>query len=231
MDSRCAPCSPNTFVTFAFINVRTTSSPPVTLPMCRSLDYRESFSNSPVRRQSKTSSELIYLGRQNKIALRQPINTVRPRGHFRLAPRKQNIRMMPLPFGKCPDLIGKRKRLQKIREFERARDVMPVHHLPLRDLLRERFQLFARQRRHSSAARDAILARKIAHGIGPPRIIPHRDCTGTRQMAVAAPCPHIGENQSLCPRLSLRFLCALCAYSVLSVLSFWGFSAFSASLR
>ena len=66
--------------------------------------------------------------------------------------------MMSLLLGKFPDLVGERKRLQKIRKFEPAREVVPVHNFPLRHLLREAFEFLARERRHSSAARDAILA-------------------------------------------------------------------------
>src|SRR5271169_6551633 len=79
---------------------------------------------------------------------------------------------MSLPFGQSPHLVHKRQRLHKIREFVRAGDVMPVHDRPSRHLLRQRVKLLARQRRHSSAAWNAVLAGKLAHEIAPPRIIP-----------------------------------------------------------
>src|SRR5580658_1807080 len=105
----------------------------------------------------------INLRCQNKIALRQPINLVRPRGNFRLPPPQQNIRMMPLLLGNRPHLIHKRQRLLEIRKRKRPHNVMPVHHLPLRHFFRQRLQFFPGQRRHSAAARHASLLRKLAH--------------------------------------------------------------------
>src|SRR5580692_10916677 len=70
---------------------------------------------------------------------------------------------MPLLLRDRAHFICERERLPKIGERKRARDVMAVHDLPLRDLLRQIFKFLPGQRWDSALARHACFARKIAH--------------------------------------------------------------------
>src|SRR5580700_5335628 len=70
---------------------------------------------------------------------------------------------MPLLLGDRAHFIRERERQPKIGKRERARDVMAVHDLPLRDLLRQIFKFLPGQRWDSALARYACFARKIAH--------------------------------------------------------------------
>jgi hypothetical protein len=70
---------------------------------------------------------------------------------------------MPLFFRDRAHFIRKRQRLPEIWKRKRARDVMAVRYLPLRDLLRQILKFLPGQRRNSALARHACFARKIAH--------------------------------------------------------------------
>src|SRR5260370_19387748 len=71
--------------------------------------------------------------------------------------------MMPLLLRDRAHLVHERERLPKIRKRKPARDVMAVHYLPLRNLLRQTLQFLPSQRWNSALARYACFARKIAH--------------------------------------------------------------------
>src|SRR5271156_3198335 len=146
---------------------------------------RHARTRTRIRRRRRTLNP-INLRRQNKIALRQPINLVRPRGDFRLPPSQQNIRMMPLLLRNRPHLIHKPERQLKIRKRKRPHNVMPVHHLPSRHFLSKRLQLVTTQRRYSALARHTILLRQLAHNSLPPEITLVPNSTRTSRTAVIA---------------------------------------------
>ena len=93
---------------------------------------------------------------------------MRPGGDLGLAPGKQNVGMVALCFGEVSDLIHESERLLEIRKCERARDMVPVHHLPIRHFLRQRVEFCPGERRNPSPARNAILNGKLGHEIHPP---------------------------------------------------------------
>src|ERR1700723_3029679 len=107
-------------------------------------------------RRRRRALNPVNLRRQNKIALRQSINLMRPRGNFRLPPPQKNIRVMPLVLRNRPHLVHKRERLLKIRKRERPHNMMPIHYLPLRHFLRQPLQLFSSQRRPPPPTRPPI---------------------------------------------------------------------------
>src|ERR1700746_633448 len=57
-----------------------------------------------------------------------------------------------------------------MRNSENTRDVMTIPHTQLRHLFLKRLKLLARQRRHAAFARNACLAREIAHYVYLPPI-------------------------------------------------------------
>jgi hypothetical protein len=71
--------------------------------------------------------------------------------------------MVSLLFRDFSDLVHKIQRLTEIWKCKSPNDVMRVDNLPMRHLLREVLQILAGERRHSTSARDARLARKVWH--------------------------------------------------------------------
>src|ERR1700730_6097359 len=102
--------------------------------------------------------QLIDFRCKNEVAFGEPVDFMRPGSDFSLSPRQQNIRMVPLLFGNLPYLIDERQRLTKIRKRKFPRDVVTIHHLPLRHLLRKRLKFLACQRRHATSAWNTCLA-------------------------------------------------------------------------
>jgi hypothetical protein len=87
--------------------------------------------------------ELVDLGGKYEIAFAETVDLVRPRGDFSFAPGEQDIRVVPLLFGKLSDFIHENQRLAKIRKRKRASDVVPVHNLPLRHFCSQRLKFLA----------------------------------------------------------------------------------------
>jgi hypothetical protein len=76
------------------------------------------------------NSEGVYLGRENKIALRETVNLVRPDGDFCAAPAEADVRVMALIFGQLAHAINEVQRCTKIPERVRFEQVMFAHYVP-----------------------------------------------------------------------------------------------------
>src|SRR4029077_5715543 len=114
--------------------------------------------------------KFVNLRCENKIALSQAVNLVRPCRDVRFTPRKQNIRMVPLLLRNSSDFVDERQSLYKIWKFKFPRDVVPIYHFPSRHLARQCFQVSACKWCNIAAERHACLARNVCHGMNPPSI-------------------------------------------------------------
>jgi hypothetical protein len=103
--------------------------------------------------------EFVDLRGKNEVTLGEAINFVGPNADFGLAPRKQDVWMMPLRFRNLPDLIYEGESLPEVRESKRTNDVMSFHNFPFRHLLGQIFQFFSRNRGNPAPAWYAGLAR------------------------------------------------------------------------
>jgi hypothetical protein len=102
----------------------------------RRIPIRNPHAQGNVRNSS--ALHLVDLRGENEIALRQPIDFMRPDGYFGPTPCEQNIGMMSLFLGNSPDAVHEIQRLPKVGKSEVSREVMFVNYLPLRNLLSER---------------------------------------------------------------------------------------------
>ena len=103
----------------------------------------------------------IDLRRKHKVGARQSAGFVRPDRDPHFPPRQVNVRMMSLLFRDRADAIRERQRLREIGKRELLLQMMLVDDAPIAaELLRQRRQLLAFQRRHAAAARDARLLRQ-----------------------------------------------------------------------
>ena len=99
----------------------------------------------------------INLRRQNKVALRQPIDLVRPDGNPDLPPGQQDIGMVSLVLREFPYLIHEPQCGLEVRKRKLPFEMMIVHDLPVLHLGFQRPDLCSSQRRYSTSARDARL--------------------------------------------------------------------------
>ena len=106
---------------------------------------------------------LVDLRRQNKVALCQAVDLVRPDFDPGLAPRQVNVRMMSLLFCNDSDSVDEIERRLEIRKLELLLDVMIVHNIPMVHLRCQRLDFRCGERRHTSSARNARFLRQ-SHG-------------------------------------------------------------------
>ena len=103
--------------------------------------------------------ELVNLGGQNKIALGQTIDFVRPRRDLDFSPGKKDIWVVPLLLRKLAHAVYELQRFAKVGKLEGLRDVVFFDDVPAIHLLFEGGKLLTLERRHSSSARDACFRR------------------------------------------------------------------------
>ena len=73
--------------------------------------------------------------------------------------------MMSLFFSECSHPVDKLQRLLEVGKGEGASDVVLLDHAPLGNLLVQRLELFALERRHAAGAGNAFLVRQLfGHG-------------------------------------------------------------------
>jgi hypothetical protein len=100
----------------------------------------------------------VYLGGEDKIALREAVNLVRPDGDFGAAPAEADVRVMALLFGQLAHSIDELKGLSKIFERVALEQVMFTRDIPSTEVFQEFLNLITLQRRDSATARHAIAA-------------------------------------------------------------------------
>src|SRR6201988_2641904 len=96
---------------------------------------------------------------------------------------------------------------------------MTIPHLPLRPLFRKRLKLLARQRRHAAFARNAFLAREIAHYVYLPPIF---SCS---RGELRLPTPTQPLTLACRSRLPIKLLPNLVFEHLLQPLNVWRFPA------
>ena len=94
----------------------------------------------------------IDLRRHDEVTFGQPIYFVRPQRHFDLTPTQQQVGMMSLLLGDRAYTIDEIQSLFEVRKGEYARNMMFIHHLPLRKLVAVTVQLISLERWHTAAA-------------------------------------------------------------------------------
>ena len=86
---------------------------------------------------------------------------MRPDRDADFSPRQVDVGMMSLRFRDRADAVRKRQRLREIGKRELLLQMMLLDYAPVAaELLRQRRQLIALQRRHAAAARNAGLLRQ-----------------------------------------------------------------------
>src|SRR5262249_232709 len=112
-------------------------------------------SSETERHESHGSAlQLIDLRGQNKVALREPVDLVRPNGDFRAPPGEQNVGMMSLLLGDGAQRVDEIEGLPKIGKCETSRQVVFVDYLPMRNLFGKIGQRSTLKWRHTAAARN-----------------------------------------------------------------------------
>ena len=102
--------------------------------------------------------KLVDLRGEYKIAFRQAVDLVRPQRQFHLAPRQINVGMVVLLLGQFADAIGEIERLAEVWELEFPFQMVFADDLPAWiQLLRERVEIIALERRHAAFAGHTFL--------------------------------------------------------------------------
>ena len=96
--------------------------------------------------------ELVDLGGQNKIALGQTIDFVRPGRDLDFSPGKKDIWVVPLLPRKLAYAVYELEGFAKVGKLEGLRDVVFFDHLPTIYLLFERGKLLSLELRHTATA-------------------------------------------------------------------------------
>jgi hypothetical protein len=107
--------------------------------------------------------ELVDLGGQNEIALRQTVDLMRPGCDLNFSPGKEDVWVVPLLLGKLTYAIHKLECFAKVGKSERLRDVVFFDDVPPIDLPLKLGELLTLERGRVSTARNAHLGRKIGH--------------------------------------------------------------------
>jgi len=107
--------------------------------------------------------ELVDLGCQDEIALRQTVDLVRPGRDLDFSPGKEDVWVVPLLLGKLTNAIYKLEGSAKVRKLEGLRDVMFFDDVPPVDLLLKYGEVLTLERGYPSPARNARLGRKVGH--------------------------------------------------------------------
>ena len=107
-------------------------------------------------------AQLVDLRRQNKIALREPIDLVRPDLHVDLSPRQKNIGMVPFLLRRLANSIDEIERRAEIGKGEALREMVSVDYLPSLAPAPSSCPIPRLPSRNAAAARDAML-RSQAH--------------------------------------------------------------------
>src|SRR5579864_3849321 len=102
--------------------------------------------------------QLVDLRRQDEVALGGAVDLVSTCRDGGLSPSQQDVGMMSLLFGDGADAVHEIEGLLEIRERERARNVVLVHHCPVRKLMAQIVQVGSLESRHVAAAGNAGLA-------------------------------------------------------------------------
>jgi hypothetical protein len=107
--------------------------------------------------------ELIDLGSQNEIALRQTVDLVRPGRELDSSPSKKDVWVVALLLGELTYAIYKLESSAKVGKPEDLGDVVFFDDVPLIDLLLKYGEILTFERRRPSAARNACLGGKAGH--------------------------------------------------------------------
>jgi hypothetical protein len=103
--------------------------------------------------------ELVDLGCQDEIALRQAVDFVRPARNVHFSPSKEDVRVVALRLRKLANAVHEREGLAKVGKLKGFRDVMFFDNVPTVNLLFEGGKILAFQWRNTSSAWNACLAR------------------------------------------------------------------------
>src|SRR5207245_2758055 len=109
--------------------------------------------------------QLVDLGGQDKVVLRQAIDFMRPGCDLDFSPGQLDIGVMTLLFRQLANQIDEPKSLTEIRKLEQLRNVVLVDGAPTVHPLLERCEFLALQRWHASAAGDAEFAGQVRHNL------------------------------------------------------------------
>ncbi len=107
--------------------------------------------------------ELIDLGGQNKIALRQAVDLVRPGRDLDPSPSKINVWVVALLLRELTYAIYKLESSAKVGKLKDLRDVVFFDNVPPIDLLLKYGEILTFERGRPSPARNARLGRKARH--------------------------------------------------------------------
>jgi hypothetical protein len=99
--------------------------------------------------------ELVDLGGQDEITLRQTVNFVRPGCDLDFSPGKEDVWVVPLFLRKLPYAVYELEGFAKVGKLEGPREVVLLDNVPSAHLLLQRGEFLTLERRHSSSARDA----------------------------------------------------------------------------
>ena len=107
--------------------------------------------------------ELIDLGSQDEIALRQAVDFVRPGRDLDFSPGKRDVWVVSLLLCKLTRAIHKPEGSAKVGKLEGLRDVVFFDDVPPIDLLLKCGELLTLERGHASTAGNTRLGRKFRH--------------------------------------------------------------------
>jgi hypothetical protein len=102
--------------------------------------------------------ELVDLGCQNEIALRQPVDFVCPARNLHFSPSKEHLRVMALRLRKLANAVHEREGLAKVGKLKSFCDVMFFDNVPIVDLRFEGGKILAFEWGNTSTTRNAGFA-------------------------------------------------------------------------
>jgi hypothetical protein len=103
-------------------------------------------------------SELVDFGRQDEVALGEPIDFVGPDCDLGPTPTKADIGMMTLFFREIPDSVNKLLGFPKVSEAEGLFQVVLVHDFPSVQFCQQVGYLLSLKRRYTAATGDTLPA-------------------------------------------------------------------------
>src|SRR5216683_3290665 len=107
--------------------------------------------------------ELIDLGSQDEMALRQAVDFVRPGRDLDFSPGKRDVWGVSLLLCKLTHAIHKPEGSTEVGKLEGLRDVVFFDDVPPIDLLLKCGELLTLKRGHPSTAGNTLLGRKFRH--------------------------------------------------------------------
>jgi len=108
--------------------------------------------------------QAVDLRRHHEVALREPVDLVRPEVDAHLAPAHVQVRVVALGLGHRGDGVDEVHRLHEVLEAERLDELPVALHLPALELGQQGGELFGGERGHPAPAGHAVPLRQAGGG-------------------------------------------------------------------